>query len=99
MVWPLSTSLCSQPKIEFVTSDAGTNDFVEVLPLPTIFIPPVTAAGLLCSLLPLKMAEFLGGFSTIFLQSRLLAQPPPWRTYIPQRQRGPVIPSGTGYPF
>jgi hypothetical protein len=52
------------------------------------------------------MAEFLGGFSTIFLQSRVVGPTPNPHLggpglciYIPQRQGSPVIPPGTGFPF
>jgi hypothetical protein len=43
---------------------------------------PSLGLGLLRNLLPLKMSEFLGGFSTFFYRVGLLphAQPPPWRT-------------------
>jgi hypothetical protein len=33
---------------------------------PPLAPQPSLGLGLLCNLLPLKMAEFLGGFSTIF---------------------------------
>jgi hypothetical protein len=60
---------------------------------------PSLGLGLIRNLLPLKMAEFLGGFSTIFfLQGRVVSPTPNLHPggpglciYIPQRQGG--------YPF
>jgi hypothetical protein len=67
---------------------------------------PSLGLGILRNLLPLKIAKFLGGFSTIFLQGRVVSTTPNPHPggpglciYIPQRQDGPVIPPGTGYPF
>jgi hypothetical protein len=60
--------MTSSKFIDKLTMKPQFSIFLQLITLspPPLAPQPSLGLGLLCNLLPLKMAEFLGGFSTIF---------------------------------